>query len=328
MYEAIEEDLQHQVGATYQQGFEDMYFQLAYHMGWEGEDAGPETRGKRIRPLLVLLVSSACGGEWRKVIPVASAVEMLHNFSLVHDDIQDQSLIRRGRPTVWKRWGLAQAINTGDTLFVLANLSFLRIAQTISPVVVQAGLQVIQRACLELTQGQYLDLSYEARGDLSLDAYWPMVSGKTAAIISASTELGALTARAEARIIANYRRYGRMLGLAFQVQDDLLGIWGDAAVTGKSSESDLLAGKKSLPVLYGLNKKGVFASRWNNGGISAEEVPRLAAELEKEGARDFTLTRAKELTNQALQALQEAQPQGKAGEILYEMTNELLSRKL
>jgi len=282
---------------------------------------------KRIRPLLVLLTVAAAGSEWQLGLPAAAAVELLHNFSLIHDDIQDQSHLRRGRETVWVRWGIAQALNAGDTLFTLAQIALLRLEETVSSEVAMQALHVFQQASLSLTQGQYLDLAYEARGDLSLEAYWPMVSGKTAALLSACTQIGALAAQAQPTACEAYRLFGRLLGLAFQAQDDLLGIWGDEALTGKSAQSDLISGKKSLPVLYGLAKHDAFAKRWTNGPLAAAEVPGLARLLEEEGARDFVQDQANQLTDQALDALAEAQPQGEAGQALFSLAKRLLSRQ-
>jgi geranylgeranyl diphosphate synthase type I len=301
---------------------------LAYHLGWEGEGASPEARGKRIRPLLLLLTCAAAGGEWQRALPAAAAVELIHNFSLIHDDIQDNSPLRRGRPTVWKRWGIPQAINSGDAMLTLAHLSALRLAGTISTeVALQAGI-IFQGACLQLTRGQYLDLSYEARGALSLDDYWTMVSGKTAALLSTCTEVGALTAQVNPGSRAHYRRFGHSLGLAFQALDDILGIWGDAASTGKSIESDLLAGKKSLPVLYGLEQNGPFARRWSQGPLQVEEIAGMAAQLEAEGGRDYAQEAASQLTAAALKALAEADPQGEAGQALMELAGRLLRRQV
>src|SRR4030067_283120 len=141
---------------------------VAYHLGWEGDGAGSDARGKRIRPLLVVLACAAAGGDWGKALPAAAAVELVHNFSLIHDDIQDNSPLRRGRTTVWKHWGIPQAINAGDAMLTLAHLSALRLANTISAEVAIQAATIFQQACLQLTKGQYLDLSYENRRPLSL----------------------------------------------------------------------------------------------------------------------------------------------------------------
>jgi geranylgeranyl diphosphate synthase type I len=323
----IETELQHVVGQTRQPGYEVMHEMLAYHMGWQGEGAGAQARGKRIRPLMTLLAAEACGRLWEQALPAATAIELVHNFSLIHDDIQDQSELRRGRPTVWVKWGAAQAINAGDAMFTLAFLSAHRLAETVSlEVALQAG-RVLQETCLKLTQGQFLDISYEQRGDLNEAAYWPMVAGKTAALLSASLEMGALAGQASSQQVEAYARFGKQLGLAFQVLDDLLGIWGDEALTGKSTASDLLSGKKSLPVLYGLSQNDAFARRWREGALSPAEVKELANQLEQEGGRAYAQKFANQLTEEALAALERAQPQGLAGQALYDLAQQLLQRQ-
>lgn len=325
---AIEEELHNAVEQAKGLDLNLLHHMLAYHLGWEGEKAGPEARGKRIRPLLLLLTTAAAGGDWRKALPAAAAAELIHNFSLIHDDIEDNSPVRRGRPTLWKLWGVPQAINAGDALFSLAHLALLNLSQQTSPHTTLKASHLLLETCLKLTQGQYLDISYELRGDLTLQAYWPMVDGKTAALLATCTELGALVAEADPTICSAYREFGHALGLAFQVLDDLLGIWGDAALTGKSAESDLLSGKKSLPVLFGLGQAGDFAARWVQGPITAEEVPSLASQLESEGAHAFTRECANDLTKQALEALERAQPQGNAGEALQVLAHKLLNRQV
>jgi geranylgeranyl diphosphate synthase type I len=323
---AIEAELQSVVETTRRPGLEALHDMLAYHMGWAGEGAGPEARGKRIRPALVLLVAAAAGGDWQAALPAGAAVELIHNFSLIHDDIQDCSPLRRGRPTLWKLWGDAQAINAGDTMFALGHLALMRLEQTVSPQAALQALRVLDETCVHLTQGQFLDLSYENRKDLAVADYWPMVSGKTGALLSACTRFGALAAQADDTVYAAYERFGRLVGLAFQALDDLLGIWGDAALIGKSTDSDLVSGKKSLPVLYGLEQGGAFAKRWAQGPIGVDEVDALAAQLEAEGARQFTQAEANRLTDEALQALDEARPQGEAGAALRELADRLLQR--
>jgi geranylgeranyl diphosphate synthase, type I len=327
MLPVIEQELQQAIIQTHQPALEDMVAMMTYHMGWEGEGASLEARGKRIRPLLVLLCTAAAGGDWQRALPGAVAVELVHNFSLVHDDIQDQSPLRRGRATLWTRCGIAQALNTGDTLFVLAQRAVLRLAETVSS---EAGLEAarfLQETCLALTQGQYLDLSYEGRTDLSEADYWPMVRGKTAALLQTCTYIGALCAQAQPVVCQTYREFGNLLGLAFQVQDDLLGIWGDAASIGKSTASDLVSGKKTLPVLYGLSQQGAFARRWAQGSIQPDEVPALAEQLEVEGARSYVRERADQLTRQALDTLELARPAGEAGQALSELARCLLKRE-
>jgi geranylgeranyl diphosphate synthase type I len=328
MLAAIEEELKAAVDGAAGPGLSELHQMLSYHMGWEGEGSGPEARGKRIRPLMVLLSAAAAGTDWEKAIPAAAATELIHNFSLIHDDIEDKSPLRRGRPTLWTKWGVPQAINAGDCMFTLAHLKLLELERMTTPETALKAARLLQKTCLHLTQGQYLDIAYEKRGDLDLEAYWPMVSGKTAALLSACTELGARVAGVSEETCLAYADFGRYLGLAFQAQDDLLGIWGDAALTGKSAESDLLSGKKSLPVLYGLDKRKAFAERWAQGAVTVEEVAGLASTLEQEGAYEYTQERAIAYTEQALAALEKAKPQGEAGEILFNLAKRLVDRKV
>jgi geranylgeranyl diphosphate synthase type I len=324
---AIETELQQAVMPASGTGMQALSAIIAYAMGWEGEGAGPAAHGKRIRPLLVLLSAAAAGGEWRCALPAAAAVELLHNFSLIHDDIEDNSPLRRGRPTIWRKWGLAQAINTGDTLYALANLTLQHLAETASREIALQAHRIFNQTCLHLTQGQYLDLAYQTWPGLGVNDYWPMIGGKTAALLAACTGLGALSAQADTATCQAYTEFGRLLGLAFQAQDDLLGIWGDAALTGKSTDSDLVEGKKSLPVLYGLGKGGPFSEQWERGPVAAQDAPAMAALLEAEGARSYTEQAVARLTNDAMQALAAAHPQGEAGEALHGLALKLINRQ-
>ena len=301
-----------------------LYPLMAYHMGWEGESVS----GKRIRPLLLLLTTSAAGGIWENALPAAAAVELIHNFSLIHDDIEDDSPLRRGRPTVWNRWGIPLAINAGDAMFSLAHLSILRLQENIDCDSVLKAAQILQDTCLSLTKGQHLDMLFEDRNDISLDDYWQMVSGKTASLLSAATELGAVIASARPSVQTHYQEFGYNLGLAYQAQDDLLGVWGDVSATGKSTESDLVSGKKSLPIIFALTQKGPFADRWRQGPIRAQEIPELAHQLELEGAQAYTVECAEFFTSKALSALADAEPDGQAGKMLSELTGKLLKRNL
>lgn len=327
MLPAIEQELVSSVALAKGANLTEFHQMMTYHLGWEGEGAGPAARGKRIRPLLLLLSNASAGADWQPALPAAAAVELIHNFSLIHDDIEDNSQYRRGRRTVWSIWGIPQAVNTGDAMFTLAHLAMLRLEDTISPQVALQANRILQETCLHLTQGQFLDMSYESRNDLTLDAYWPMVSGKTAALLAACTEIGALTARVDDTTQSSFRQFGWNLGLAFQALDDWLGIWGDAAITGKSSESDLVSGKKSLPILYGICQQSIFAKRWAQGVIKPGEVKTLAQILVNEGAQAYTEERASHYTAEALAALNRANPQGEAGTALYALTMKLLHRQ-
>ena len=327
MLPEIEQELQSQVQRLDAQRTLPFHEMLTYHMGWTGEGAGKEATGKRIRPLMVLLAAASTGAEWKNALPAAAAVEMVHNFSLVHDDVQDNSDKRRGRFTVWKKWGVPMAINVGDAMFVIANQAVMDLIKTHQALTVVRAATILNDTCLDLTRGQYLDMSYEERTDLSLEDYWPMIGGKTSALLSACTHIGALLGNTNEEEQEAYRQFGYHLGLAFQVQDDILGIWGDEAVTGKSAASDLVEGKNSLPVLYALGKQGKFAERWNQGPITVDEVKIVAALLEKEGGRAYAEEMSEKETQKALGFLESANPRGTAGESMLELANMLLKRK-
>ncbi len=323
----IEAELQRQVARLDLPRTKTFHEMLTYHMGWTGAGAGAEARGKRIRSLLVLLSTAACGGDWLHASPAAAAVELVHNFSLVHDDIQDNSPKRRGRLAVWKKWNMPQAINVGDVLFVIANQAMLDLVKSYPTEIVVRAAGCLHDTCLALTRGQFLDMSYEKRNDVRIDDYWPMIEDKTAALTSACTQIGAMLGNADETMIEQYRIFGRDLGLAFQVQDDILGIWGDEALTGKSAASDLAEGKNSLPVLYGIGQQGRFAQRWAASAIRPDEVAGVAKMLADEGAFEFARGESKRLTDQALGALKKAKPHGEAGQALTDLARKLLNRE-
>jgi geranylgeranyl diphosphate synthase type I len=323
---AIEFELQRQIARLDEPRTKPFHEMLSYHMGWTGEGAGPEATGKRIRPLLVLLCTAGCGADAQSALPAAAAVELVHNFSLVHDDIQDNSDRRRGRPTTWVKWGVPMAINVGDALFVISNQAILDLKQNHAAEVVVRAAEILHNTCLDLTRGQFLDMSYEQRSNLAVEDYWPMISGKTAALLSAGCSIGALLGAADEAQQEAYRAFGHYLGLAFQVQDDILGIWGDEALTGKSAASDLVEGKNSLPILAGLSAQGKFAARWNQGPILADEVEEAARLLASEGGYETATEEARQMTDMAMMSLREADPQGEAGDALFELTDKLLKR--
>ncbi len=323
----IEEALRAVVQGSVSDSYPVLREMLSYHMGWEGEEAGPQAQGKRLRPVLLLLCVIATDGHWQQALPAAAGVELLHNFSLIHDDVEDNGNLRHGRPTVWVKWGVPQAINAGDLMFTISNQAILMLQRSYPAEVVLRAQEVFQQTCVQLTQGQFLDMWYEDLDDLPLDAYWSMVSGKTAALLACCTELGALLGGADSVITAKYHQFGHYLGLAFQAQDDLLGIWGDVEKTGKSTSSDLFTKKKTLPVIFGLQQHGKFAERWLSGEINLDEVSEMADLLEKEGALEYTKQMAYDLTTKARSALDEVLGGHPAGTALQQLTDQLIGRQ-
>jgi geranylgeranyl diphosphate synthase, type I len=322
---AVEKDLQ-RIVEKFIPADDELKSMVSYHFGWEGEGAGQSAQGKRIRPQLILLPLMVSQMNWEKALPAASAVEIVHNFSLIHDDIQDQSVLRRGRPTLWTRWGIAQAINTGDFLYTLAYSSLLELQGSYSSSVCLEAVDLLSSACVQLTRGQYLDLANENEKSIPMDDYWIMVGGKTAALLGFCTAMGALLCGFSGSKRNAAYSFGYQLGLAFQVVDDWLGIWGDAAQTGKSNASDLLSGKKSLPVLYGLEVDGPFSQRWNQGSLSADEIPQMVAYLDEAGVEQRIHKVADQKTQEAMSALQEFIPDPIQSAPLVELANQLLGR--
>ena len=327
MLPAIEDELKSVVQQSNGAGLSELHDMLIYHLGWEGEGAGPKASGKRVRPLLVLLSAAAIQKDWSKALPAAAAVELLHNFSLIHDDIQDNSELRRGRKTIWAKWGIPQAINAGDAMFALAHMALNRLEELCGTQVFIQASQLLSRSSLQLTQGQYLDLAYEKARDLDVESYWPMVSGKTAVLLSSCTQLGGLINGAGSDRLDSLSRFGEKLGLAFQVHDDVLGLWGNSVETGKSTNSDLLSEKKSLPLLYALTNGGPFAKAWEKRTGRVDQIEELTNLLEASGGKVYAEEMAEKLTKEALDALEQASPNADAGQALQELALELVRRK-
>jgi len=228
-----------------------------FHLGWidaTGEATDPDTRlavrGKRIRPQLAFLCCAAAGGEANVAAPLASAIELLHNFTLIHDDIQDRSPNRRHRATVWRIWGDGQAINAGDALFATAQRSLLRTDTSRVPAETLLHLvDEFNRATIQIVRGQVLDLEFEAQATVTPEDYLAMIGGKTAAIVRFAAWAGAIAGGASDETARRLGEFGEALGTGFQIRDDVLGIWGAQDATGKDRADDIRRRKKSLPIL-------------------------------------------------------------------------------
>ncbi|MBC7260722.1 MAG: polyprenyl synthetase family protein [Chloroflexi bacterium] len=327
---ALEEELRRTLSVP-QDALAPFYGMMAYHLGWLDEHFHPlqGSTGKRIRPLLCLLACEAAGGDWHRALPAAAAVELVHNFSLIHDDIEDNSTTRRGRATVWAVWGLAQGINAGDAMFTLAHQALARLSATgTAPHLILAAVEILNRACLELCHGQYLDLAYENHLEIAEEAYLQMISGKTAALLAASTQLGALLAEADEQV-EHYRLFGWHLGMAFQMVDDILGIWGDPATTGKSAADDIRNRKITLPILFALRSEvgDELAALYRRRDLSDEDIQHAVALLDRAGAREYVQGRAASYEAQALAALDAARPREPAASALRALATSLTARQ-
>ncbi|MCS7283589.1 MAG: polyprenyl synthetase family protein [Anaerolineae bacterium] len=325
---ALEAEMQ-EVVASAAGPLEGLYGMLRYHMGWADEQFRPAhmPAGKRLRPLFCLLVCEVCGGNWEHALPAAAAVELTHNFSLIHDDIEDGDRTRRGRPTVWALWGIPQGLNAGDALFALAHIALLRLMDRgVSPEKVVEAVRILDQACLRLTEGQYLDLLFEGMSDVTVDQYLQMIERKTGALLSAACELGALVAGAPLSIRKQMAHFGHHVGLAFQIRDDYLGIWGDPQRTGKPVGSDLRRGKKTYPVVWAMEQSAQFRALMAQPSRSEEEIAQALRFLEASGARAQTESAAMEALQTACSVLEQFPAEHPALRTLVHMTDELAFR--
>ncbi|MEU2585718.1 polyprenyl synthetase family protein [Streptomyces avermitilis] len=274
---------------------EETRHQAAYHLGWIEADGTPADRGggKAVRPALALLSAQAAGAPAETGLPGAVAVELVHNFSLLHDDLMDGDEERRHRRTVWTLWGASGAILTGDALLALAQEVLLDCGLPTGA----AAARLLARTTRDLIRGQVQDVAFERRAHVPIEECVDMAAGKTGALLSASAAIGAVLAGAPVTTVDALALYGHQVGLAFQLTDDVLGIWGDPAVTGKSVHSDLRARKKSLPVTYALNQGGTVSvelATWLSApGEPGEDELRRAADLvAAAGGRDWATAEA------------------------------------
>lgn len=248
-------------GATDLQSY---YGQIQYHLGWVDANFTPTANnpGKLLRPTLLLLAYEAAGAAGlpgsdaaylRRALPAAAAIELTHNFTLIHDDIEDGDAERRHRATLWKLWGIPQAINSGDGLFALARLALWEVVDEGVEGSVAARLgATLDRACVVLSEGQYLDMSFEGWQTVSVSKYVDMISRKTGVLMGCAAEMGALLGTGDQEAIERLRGFGHAVGVAFQVRDDLLGVWATTAELGKTPAGDVYRRKKSLPILHAL----------------------------------------------------------------------------
>jgi geranylgeranyl diphosphate synthase type I len=301
-----------------------------YHFGWWDEAGRPvQARGgKAIRPTLVLLTAQAVGGGTDAALPAAVAVELVHNYSLLHDDVMDGDAVRHHRPTAWRVFGANPAILAGDALQVLA-LDVL--AASGHPTAVD-GVRMLGAAVQELIEGQSADMSFERRTDVGLDECRTMAMAKTGALLGCACALGASFGGGQLDQVRRLRRFGADLGLAFQHVDDLLGIWGDPAVTGKPVYSDLLGRKKSLPVVAALTSnspagRALDALYRRDRPLSAAELVHAAELVDIAGGRVWSRAEAARLLAQALRQLRLAAPAPRPAAALESLAQMITIRK-
>ncbi|MDY7039883.1 MAG: polyprenyl synthetase family protein [Chloroflexota bacterium] len=332
--QAIEKELKAILGTPHEL-LAPFYGMMHYHLGWVDEHfvAREVYKGKRLRPLFCLLTCEAAGGDFSQALPAAAAVEIVHNFSLIHDDIEDNSPTRRHRTTVWKLWGIPHGINAGDGLFAHAYLTLSHLVERgVSHARALAAQRALVEACLMLCEGQYLDMTFETRQEVGLDEYLWMIRNKTATLLACSCQLGAMVASDDSTLIAHYYRFAENLGMTFQVQDDILGIWGQKEVTGKSAISDILQRKKTLPFVYAVSVAGQEeASRrlkeiYGRPVIDERAVNEVLDILDSVGAREYATEVGAEYHSLALKELEATNVDNEAHASLRQLADSLLGR--
>ncbi len=288
-----------------------VYDMLRYFMGWVDVNGKPcvATQGKGLRPSLCLFACEATGGPISRGMPAAVALELIHNFSLIHDDIQDRDATRHHRPTLWAVWGDAKALVAGNVLRLVADMSLkgLLDAGVELDTAIAVG-RLLTEAYLEMIEGQYLDMVFEGRRDISLDDYMDLISRKTGALIRCSLNIGALIGTRHKVTVEAFRECGRALGYAFQVRDDILGVWGVEEATGKPVGADIRRKKNSFPVVCAMSRtRGKDRQRllqvYAMDELGDEQVATVLEIMERAGVPEYAQALASQYCDRALQAL-------------------------
>ena len=294
-------------------GDADLYVLLRYHLGW-GDTYGrqaeaPISQGKALRPTLCLFACEALEENLSKALPAAAALELIHNFSLIHDDIQDRDRERRHQPTVWSLWGVPKALVSGNAMQSAGDLATLEIARRgVSPETTLKVSQLLTQSYLEMIQGQCLDLAYESRASITADEYLNMIAYKTGSLIRSGLEIGALLATDDPASVAAFSHFGSCLGRAFQIRDDFLGIWGDEATTGKAAGNDIRRRKKSFPVVFALEQatgeaRNDLLQIYQREELGEDDVKRVLAVLDEVGAQEHSQRLTEASAEEALKAI-------------------------
>ena len=301
-----------------------IYGQMQYHLGWLDQQFRPAegNPGKLLRPTLLLLSyelawaqeqippANSSTPSLQPALPAAAAVELAHNFTLLHDDIQDGDVERRHRPTVWSLWGVPQALLAGDAMFALARLHLWKVLdEGVAPAIALNLAQLFDVTLLKLTEGQYLDMSFEQQQQVSLTSYEEMIGRKTACLMCCATKMGALLGTTNQETIEGLARFGQALGLAFQIRDDMLGVWATEAELGKLPAGDIYRRKKSLPILHAFqyaspdDRRSMERIYTRKEPISQEQAEEILAIFVRTRTREYCTQLLAQQCQQARQAL-------------------------
>ncbi len=323
---AVEQHLFSTLEEYLKSAFPELREAIFYQFGFSNADSG-KMKGKRIRPLLVLLTADLLSIDWQKFLPAASAIEMLHNFSLIHDDIEDHSPLRRGKETIWKKWGTEKAVNIGDMLFILSVQTIHTSTENFGLKESLEGSRLFLQTASSIMQGQQMDMAFEGNGEVTKEDYLFMICEKTAALLAHSCEISAVLAGSDLKIRQKFHTFGLNLGMAFQIYDDWLGIWGKERQTGKTECSDLIEKKISYPVMLGLQQNTAFYDIWHaTVHFSKDQAQETADILSRAGIEAQVLERAAYYNEVALQALESINGKQAAKKAIRTFAEELIKR--
>jgi geranylgeranyl diphosphate synthase type I len=259
-------------------------------------DAG----GKKLRPSMLLIAAEATGGDPVALVSAAVSIELIHNFTLIHDDIMDNASIRRGRHSVHKIWGESGAILAGDTLYSKA---FQILGDThADPRLILLSMNILSETCTAICEGQWLDLEFENRSRVSEDEYMEMIEKKTGVLYGASACMGATLSGAPEKEVKGLDEFGKLTGMGFQIHDDVLDLTAPEKVLGKRRGGDLVEGKKTLIMIHAL-EHGIEVEVFGKKDATPQEIEKALYVLEKAGSIDYARSRAADLVNRGKRAL-------------------------
>ncbi|HOC65808.1 MAG TPA: polyprenyl synthetase family protein [Methanothrix soehngenii] len=282
-----------------------------------------DSGGKRLRPSMLLLAAEAAGGEALALAPAAVSIELVHNFTLIHDDIMDNADVRRGRPAVHKIWGQSGAILAGDTLYSKA---FQVLGMTAaSPERILGAMNMLSRTCTAICEGQWLDMEFESKDRVTENEYMEMIEKKTGVLYGASAGMGGLLAGASPEVVRALDEFGRLTGMGFQLQDDVIDLLTPEEVSGKRQGGDLIEGKKTLIMIHAF-ANDVVVPVFSKKDASAEEIFRSISILEGSGSIEYARSRAEEMVAQGKRAL-DVLPPSPAKETLLELADYMIRRR-
>jgi geranylgeranyl diphosphate synthase type I len=282
-----------------------------------------DSGGKRLRPSMLLIAAEACGGDVSLLYPAAVSIELIHNFTLIHDDIMDNADVRRGQQAVHKLWGESGAILAGDTLYSKA---FQVLGMTTArPELILGAMNMLSRTCTDICEGQWLDLEFEERERVSEGEYMEMIEKKTGVLYGASACMGALLAGASEEKVRAMDEFGRMTGMGFQLQDDVIDLTAPEKVSGKRRGGDLIEGKKTLIMIHAF-ANDVKVDVFGRKDATPEQIEKAILVLQKSGSIEYARSRAEEMVIKGKQALN-VLPDSEAKTLLLDLADYMIMRR-